>query len=139
ASSHSGANRGISYHTGVVYCCGGLINRRPRWGLSCLGWCAAILVWCGVVGLFLLGVYPFLAVTERVPADTLVVEGWIPPFAIRAAVDEFRSGSYKQVITTGGPAMGTGRLHKRLQHISQRRCRRAKGRRDSSRSLSNGA
>src|SRR5437868_8312894 len=54
------------------------------------------------------GVYPFLAVTERVPADTLVVEGWIPPFAIRAAVDEFRSGSYKQVITTGGPATGTG-------------------------------
>ena len=38
---------------------------------------------------FLKGVYPFLAITNRVGADVLVVEGWVHEYTIRAAVDEF--------------------------------------------------
>jgi hypothetical protein len=37
-----------------------------------------------------------------------VVEGWVHEYAIRAAVEEFRSKSYQQVFTTGGPEEGTG-------------------------------
>jgi uncharacterized SAM-binding protein YcdF (DUF218 family) len=37
-----------------------------------------------------------------------VVEGWIHEYAIRAAADEFRRGSYERVFTTGGPVQGTG-------------------------------
>ena len=49
-----------------------------------------------------------MAITQRVDARLLVVEGWIPQFAITAAVGEFRSGSYQRVFTTGGPVHGTG-------------------------------
>ena len=52
--------------------------------------------------------YPFLAITERVKTDELVVEGWIPFYAIHAAAREFASGSYREVLTTGGPITGMG-------------------------------
>ena len=48
-------------------------------------------------------IQPFLAVTHRVPTDVLVVEGWIPRYAIDAAVSEFKNGSYLRAYTTGGP------------------------------------
>ena len=53
-------------------------------------------------------IYPFLAVTDRVDANILVVEGWIHEYAIRAAVREFQGSHYKRVFTTGGPVEGTG-------------------------------
>lgn len=56
----------------------------------------------------LLGVHPFLAVTHRVDARVLVVEGWVHTFTIQAAVREFKTGHYAQVFTTGGPEPGTG-------------------------------
>ena len=87
----------------------GILIRRERWGLSWRGW---LIVFTGVLSIFLLfwfRIYPFLATTHRVDADVLVVEGWVHKYAIRAAVDEFRSGSYKRVFTTGGPVVGTGR------------------------------
>ena len=52
--------------------------------------------------------YPFLAVTHRVNAETLVVEGWVHQYAIRTAVNEFQAGHYKRLFTTGGPVEGTG-------------------------------
>ena len=53
-------------------------------------------------------VYPFLAVTNRVDANVLVVEGWVHDYVVRAAVDEFKRGGYSRVCTTGGPEEGTG-------------------------------
>lgn len=80
--------------------------RKERWGLSWQGW---LLATGGVLGgtvVFSLGICPFLAVTERVAADTMVVEGWIPEYLTHAAADEFRSGQYRQLLTTGGPWLG---------------------------------
>jgi uncharacterized SAM-binding protein YcdF (DUF218 family) len=54
------------------------------------------------------GIHPFLAQTYRVDADVLVVEGWVHPYAIRAAVDEFSTHDYRMVFTTGGPVSGKG-------------------------------
>jgi uncharacterized SAM-binding protein YcdF (DUF218 family) len=54
------------------------------------------------------GVYSFLAVTHRVDTNVLVVEGWVHEYAIRAAVEEFRSNPYQRVLTTGGPVEGAG-------------------------------
>ncbi len=48
-------------------------------------------------------IHPFLAVTSPIAAEVLVVEGWIPDYAIKQALAEFESGSYKQLVTTGGP------------------------------------
>jgi len=86
----------------------GLVTRRERWGPSWKGWLVIGLVLIGMAGLFTYAAYPFLAVTHRVNADTLVVEGWVHPYAIRAAVNEFQASHYERVFTTGGPVAGMG-------------------------------
>jgi len=55
-----------------------------------------------------LNVEPFLSVTHRVNTDVLVVEGWIPTYAIRASIEEFKTGSYQRIFVTGGPVEGSG-------------------------------
>jgi len=85
-----------------------ILRRKERWGLSWRGW--LLVTAAGLIAAYfaLLSVYPFLAITHRVNANILVVEGWLHEYAIRSAVDEFRSGSYERVFTTGGPVQGTG-------------------------------
>ena len=85
-----------------------LLNRKERWGLSGLGW---LVLMAGMVLFFFIGVvavHPFLAITETVPADVLVVEGWIHPYGIKAAATDFESGRAARIFTTGGPVSGSG-------------------------------
>jgi uncharacterized SAM-binding protein YcdF (DUF218 family) len=86
----------------------GVFDRRERWSLSWRGRLilASALLLAGI--LCIKSVYPFLAITHRVNANTLVVEGWIHEYAIRAAVKEFQSDHYQCVFTTGGPVVGNG-------------------------------
>jgi len=86
----------------------GLFDRKERWSLSWRGRLIVTFALLLVSVLFLKGVYPFLAITHRVDANTLVVEGWINEYAIRAAAKEFQSNHYQRVFTTGGPVRGTG-------------------------------
>jgi hypothetical protein len=46
-------------------------------------------------------IHSFLAVSSPIPADVLVVEGWLPDYALKGAIAEFKSGSYRYLITTG--------------------------------------
>ena len=80
-----------------------LLIRKERLGLSWRGrlLLAAIVVLGGIF--FLKGVHPFLAVTHREQARILVVEGWVDHYGIEGAVEEFKTGHYGQVFTTGGP------------------------------------
>jgi uncharacterized SAM-binding protein YcdF (DUF218 family) len=89
----------------------GLLSRRTRWGLSARGWlfAGAGIVLAGISAVHF--IYPFLAVTERIPADNLVVEGWVQNYAIRAATGEFAAGGYLRVFTTGGPLHGISADH----------------------------
>jgi hypothetical protein len=86
----------------------GLASRRERWGLSGRGWVVAgvilVIAACG----FVLKVYSYFAITEPVDTRFLAVEGWIHPYAIRAAANEARSRPYERVFSTGGPVSGTG-------------------------------
>lgn len=86
----------------------GMFNRRERWGLSWRG--GLLLASIALLGtlLILLELHPFLAATYRVDAKYLVVEGWVHPFAISAAVKEFKAGNYDRVFVTGGPVEGSG-------------------------------
>ena len=86
----------------------GIFSRKPRWGLSGLGWVLVLLVGCSFAVFLFRNAGPFLAETHRVPANTLVVEGWIHEYAIRAAVGEFREGAYQRLFATGGPIVGSG-------------------------------
>jgi uncharacterized SAM-binding protein YcdF (DUF218 family) len=46
-------------------------------------------------------VYPFFAVTQPVNGEVLVVEGWIPDYALEEAAAVFRQGRYTALVTTG--------------------------------------
>lgn len=67
-------------------------------------------------GIALLTIHPYLAVTERVPAKILVIEGWLPDYAIEAGVEEFRAGGYERIFTTGGPLEKGSRLTEYQSH-----------------------
>ena len=86
----------------------GLFDRKERWSLSWRGRMIVALTLLLLGALIFEGVYPFLAITHRVNANILVVEGWIHEYGIRAAVKEFQSNHYQRVFTTGGPVEGTG-------------------------------
>ncbi len=43
----------------------------------------------------------YLSCTDRLPADTLIVEGWIGIEGVRAAKVEFEQGHYSHIVTVG--------------------------------------
>lgn len=55
-----------------------------------------------ILGFAFLNLHPFLAKNSPVTADVLVVEGWLPDYAIEAAAMEFKNGAYQKLITIGG-------------------------------------
>ena len=87
---------------------GGLLVRQYRWGLSRWAKFVLLIIVLTFGAIAFLNVYPFLAITERVDADVLVVEGWVHPYAIRVGTEEFKNHSYQRVFTTGGPVVGKG-------------------------------
>ena len=86
----------------------GILTRKERWGLSWHGWLIVPVVVLGLAWALVRGIYPFLAITHRVDAHVLVVEGWVHEYAIHIAVEEYRTGSYQRIFTTGGPVSGSG-------------------------------
>jgi hypothetical protein len=56
----------------------------------------AALLLLGVVAMAMM--YPFLAPTNRVTTELLVVEGWIPTYALEQVADEFTRQNSRQVI-----------------------------------------
>jgi hypothetical protein len=80
-----------------------LLTRRSRWGLSWRGW-ALVFVLVGIGGwLGITRIHGFLAITDPVEADYLVVEGWVADYALEAAARQYREGAYSRLFTTGGP------------------------------------
>ena len=63
---------------------------------------AALILAAGAFGLFR-SAQPFLALNRPVGGDILVVEGWIPDYAMREALAVFRSRPYALLVATGGP------------------------------------
>jgi len=87
----------------------GTLTRKERWGLSWRGRLIVVLLSFSIAVFLLFNAERFLAETQRVNSNILVVEGWIHEYAIRAAAEEFKKGSYERVFTTGGPVVGIGR------------------------------
>lgn len=48
----------------------------------------------------------FFSLTRRVPAEVLLVEGWIDDQGVLAAAEEFKRSDYKYVVVTGGQTDG---------------------------------
>jgi hypothetical protein len=43
----------------------------------------------------------FLSPTMPVTANVLIVEGWVPDYVLKQAIEEFRNGHYEWLVTTG--------------------------------------
>ena len=78
------------------------LQRRTIWWPTLLGWISLT----AFAGLFLTLWWfrgeALLSLTERQPAEVLVVEGWIGLEGVHAAAIEFAQGGYRQVVATGG-------------------------------------
>ncbi|MEH2374114.1 YdcF family protein [Nostoc sp.] len=80
-----------------------LIKRQEMWTLTAQGWAIAIALIAYLIFFAITHVHSFLAVTYPIKsAKVLVVEGWLPDYAIEEALTEFKNGSYRQIISTGG-------------------------------------
>jgi uncharacterized SAM-binding protein YcdF (DUF218 family) len=50
--------------------------------------------------------HPFLAISRVAGGEFMVVEGWIPEYAVGEAARLFRTGGYQKVLAVGGPVSG---------------------------------
>jgi DUF218 domain len=80
-----------------------LIRRQETWAITRQGWIIATIGLTISMLLIIKNIHPFLAVNSPVKADILVVEGWLPDYAIESAIAEFKTGNYRQLIATGLP------------------------------------
>ncbi|MGB3188735.1 MAG: YdcF family protein [Limnoraphis sp.] len=80
-----------------------LIQRQEIWTLTLKGWVVTLLFMLTMTLVFGLNLYSFLAVNNPIAADALVIEGWMPDYALKLALVEFEKGTYQKIITTGVP------------------------------------
>jgi hypothetical protein len=75
-----------------------LFTRRECWVPTARGWVviAAVLLSCVCLGVNSLN--GFLSLNRPVQAEVLIVESWLPDYALQGALDEFRHGGYKCLI-----------------------------------------
>lgn len=80
-----------------------LFRRREVPVPTVFGFLALLAILAGGGWLFLSRVHPFLAVNAPVGGEILVVEGWIPDYALKEALAVFRRHRYAHLIATGSP------------------------------------
>ena len=80
---------------------GGILVRKECWTLSVPAK-LLIAVACAVAMLAAVQfIHPFLTTTDRVHGEFLVVEGWVPTYALTEATVLFNGGGYRKVLTSG--------------------------------------
>jgi len=79
-----------------------LTTVRERRGFTRLGWGVLSGTLVALVILFTLTIYPFLALTRPAQGEVLVVEGWLPDYALEKGRDRFQDGNYQLLVTSGG-------------------------------------
>jgi hypothetical protein len=78
-----------------------LVVRREVWKLT---WISKLCVLAlGTIGFVLLarGLCAFLAITDPVGGQFLVVEGWMPTYVYREAAEQFSRGTYSKILAVG--------------------------------------
>ena len=80
--------------------------------LTPMGWLALLVTFSLVMVSIIFFSHQFLAPTKSVKGDVLVVEGWLPDYALLEVKERFEKEGYRLLVTTGG-RIGTG------YHLSQ--------------------
>jgi hypothetical protein len=89
-----------------------LAHRRTVWLPTLLGWACFLAVVVAVFSFGWLHAESFLSPTHRLPAEVLVVEGWIGNEGIDAAGAEFREGGYSYIATASGMIDERWKIHR---------------------------
>ena len=80
----------------------GLLEYKPRWGLTVQAWLILLFV-ATLTGLIAIAqIHDFLAVSQPIKAEALILEGWTDDLVIEGAITEFKQGNYQLLLTTGG-------------------------------------
>jgi hypothetical protein len=87
--------------TGACTACGGLFRRKEVWTLSLRGWFLLFVLAVTLFGAVFFRCQPFLAMTDRLDAPVLVVEGWLPDYALLDGWKEFQAGHGRLLLVTG--------------------------------------
>ncbi|MFH0925352.1 MAG: ElyC/SanA/YdcF family protein [bacterium] len=82
-----------------------LFECKERWGLTWLG--RLILFSCITISFILaiILIHPFLAENHPIKGEVLVVEGWLPDYALKKAITEFNTNNYSLLFVTGVPLL----------------------------------
>jgi hypothetical protein len=67
------------------------------------GWLAIALSAVFALGALAFSIHPFLSPVHPIKADVLVVEGWMPEYALAMAAADFKNKGYRLLLVTGGP------------------------------------
>jgi hypothetical protein len=67
------------------------------------GWIVLLLLGVALAALGISGAHTFLTVNDPVPSDILVIEGWIPDYALQRALANVAGDHYRKILVTGGP------------------------------------
>src|SRR5213593_2081204 len=81
---------------------GGVFVKRERWSLSGRGKVLAFLTALGLICGLQRALYPFLALTSGTQGQFLIVEGWVPFYALDQIADIVKEGRYQGVFVIGG-------------------------------------
>ncbi len=73
--------------------------RRP----TLLGWLVIITSLIVLCRISLPFMYNFLAVNKPIKSKTMIIEGWVPTYALKEAVELYKEDGYKRLIVTGVP------------------------------------
>jgi hypothetical protein len=77
-------------------------ERAAKWFPTLLGAFTMVVVLVFPVTWLCIYGESFFSLTRRMPAEVLVVEGWIGKEGVRAAAAEFEGGGYQYILATGG-------------------------------------
>jgi hypothetical protein len=78
-----------------------LLQQRTIWWPTRLGWATLLFLGVTPVLLWFFAAESFFSHTRRLPADVLIVEGWIGFEGVGAAKAEFDRGNYRYIISSG--------------------------------------
>jgi hypothetical protein len=86
-----------------------LFKRKELWIPTWRGWAFVLAVLFALSICFFASAHRFLSLNAPIEANVLVVEGWLPDYALEEAVKEFKEKEYEYLVAGGGP-MPRGQL-----------------------------
>jgi len=82
-----------------------LFQKKECRTLTVRSWLILITIALAILLTLICKLHSFLAISEPLPAEILVVEGWMPDYCMQIARTEFNTGKYRLLVTTGEPVI----------------------------------